>query len=305
VFGGGVAVARALRIELPGAFYHVTGRGNARQPVFDDDRDCRLFLDTLKEAKEEHDLRILAYCLMRNHYHLVIGTPRGNLAVAMRQLNGVYTQRYNHRHQRVGHLFQGRYGATMVESGQYLLNVLRYVAMNPVKAGMASAPGAWRWDSHGMLSGPPTRGGLIDAGTLLDLLGGADAPEAMTRYRRFIEAGPEDGAERDLSFPRSGIYGSRRFIEGLRSAVRTAAGEKEFPRGERFAARPPLAELMPVVPAGRKGRAYRAGRDLAIYRAHRACGYSLSEIAKHLGMSCARVSRIASSVLKKKAKGKT
>ena len=104
-------MARPLRIEYPGALYHITTRGNARRSVFKDDRDRALFLDTLQRVSERYHWLCHAYCLMDNHYHLVLETPDGNLAQGMRQLNGIYTQAYNRRHRRVGHLFQGRYKA--------------------------------------------------------------------------------------------------------------------------------------------------------------------------------------------------
>jgi putative transposase len=127
-------MARPLRIEFPGAVYHVTSRGDRREAIFDDDADRHAFLNVIAQATERFDAAILAYCLMHNHYHLVIHTRRGNLSRFMQQLNGVYTQAYNRRHRKVGHLFQGRFKGILVDENAYLLEVCRYVDLNPVRA---------------------------------------------------------------------------------------------------------------------------------------------------------------------------
>src|SRR5687767_13788050 len=129
-------MARPLRIEFAGALYHVTARGNARMPIFDDDADRRNFLSVLEQVLDRSGWLLHAYCLMGNHYHLMVETMQANLSAGMRQLNGVYTQRFNRRHERVGHLFQGRFKAILVERDSYLLELCRYVVLNPVRAGM-------------------------------------------------------------------------------------------------------------------------------------------------------------------------
>ena len=147
-------MARPLRLEFPGAIYHVTARGNARNEIFIDDEDRRLFLDCLGEVVARFGWRCHAYCLMDNHYHLLIETPEGNLSRGMRQLNGVYTQRFNRRHGRVGHVFQGRFKAIVVDRDGYLLELCRYVVLNSMRAGvikkLSATPGAvtrqrWAW----------------------------------------------------------------------------------------------------------------------------------------------------------------
>jgi putative transposase len=121
-------MSRPLRIEFPGALYHVTSRGNAQAAIYDDDADRQAFLDLITHVVQRYRWLCHAYCLMDNHYHLVIETPEGNLSQGARQLNGIYTQRYNRRHRRVGHLFQGRYKAILVERDCYLLELCRYSA---------------------------------------------------------------------------------------------------------------------------------------------------------------------------------
>ena len=129
-------MARPLRIEYPGALYHVTARGNARQRIYSDSKDCQAFLDLLGTLSDRYHWLCHAYCLMTNHYHLLLETPEGNLAEGMRQLNGIYTQAFNRRHHKVGHLFQGRYHAILVDKDCYLLEVARYIVLNPVRAKM-------------------------------------------------------------------------------------------------------------------------------------------------------------------------
>ena len=146
-------MARPLRIEFPGALYHLTARGNARQAIFLDDGDRRGFLDLLGRTCKRLEWRCWAWCLMTNHYHLVVETPQANLGRGMRQLNGVYSQAFNRIHGRVGHLFQGRYKAILVEREAHLLEVCRYVVRNPVRAGLVAEPGAWPWSSYRATAG--------------------------------------------------------------------------------------------------------------------------------------------------------
>jgi len=141
-------MSRPIRIEFPDALYHVTARGDRREDIFEDDQDRLMFLSTLGQVIEQFNWICHAYCLMGNHYHLLIQTPGGNLSRGMRQLNGVYTQASNRRYRRVGHLFQGRFKAILVDSDAYLLELTRYVVLNPVRAGMVKDPADWPWSSY-------------------------------------------------------------------------------------------------------------------------------------------------------------
>ena len=138
-------MTRPLRLAYPGALYHVTTRGNARQAIYTDDQDHSTFLAVLAAVVMRSQWLCHAYCLMDNHYHLLIETPQGNLSAGMRQLNGVYTQRFNRRHTRVGHVFQGRFKAILVERENYLLELCRYVVLNPVRAGLISEWKQYPW----------------------------------------------------------------------------------------------------------------------------------------------------------------
>jgi REP element-mobilizing transposase RayT len=140
-------MARPLRIEYPGALYHITSRGNDKNLIFLDDKDRDVFLDLLHSINTRYHFILHAYCLMDNHYHLLIETPEGNLSYGMRQLNGVYTQMFNKKYKRVGHIFQGRYKAVLVDKDNYLLEVARYIVLNPVRARLVDAPEKWRFSS--------------------------------------------------------------------------------------------------------------------------------------------------------------
>ncbi|WP_347988116.1 transposase [Methylomonas sp. AM2-LC] len=141
-------MARPLRIELAGGLYHVTSRGNAHHDIFLDDDDRLCWLEIFGQVCERFNWICHAYCLMTNHYHVVIETIEGNLSAGMRQLNGVYTQSFNRRHQRVGHVYQGRFKGILVEKESYLLELSRYVVLNPVRVLMVSLPGQWKWSSY-------------------------------------------------------------------------------------------------------------------------------------------------------------
>lgn len=141
-------MSRPIRIEFPEALYHVTARGDRREDIFEADQDRHVFLLTLAEVVTRFNWLCYAWCLMDNHYHLLIQTPDGNLSKGMRQLNGVYTQAGNRRHRRVGHLFQGRFKAILVDSDAYLLELSRYVVLNPVRAGMVKNIADWPWNSY-------------------------------------------------------------------------------------------------------------------------------------------------------------
>src|SRR5512135_1465935 len=181
-------MSRPLRLEFPGALYHVTARGDRREPIFDDDQDRNELLLVLGQALKRFDATCLAYCLMPNHYHFVFETRRANLSRLMRHVNGVYTQRYNRRHHKVGHLFQGRFKAILVDRDAYLLEVCRYVDLNPVRAQLTKRPQNWAWSSYcahvGLVQRPP----WLDSAALLRQLAPAKAAGSR-RYAEFVAQG--------------------------------------------------------------------------------------------------------------------
>ena len=141
-------MTRPLRLEFPGAIYHVTARGDNHGLIFLDDSDRNKWLSVISLVCTRFNFQVHAYCQMGNHYHIVIETVEGNLSQGMRQLNSLYSQHFNRRHERVGHVFQGRYKAILVQKGSYLLELARYIALNPVRAGLVTEAGEWHWSHY-------------------------------------------------------------------------------------------------------------------------------------------------------------
>src|SRR5512139_2076393 len=178
-------MARPLRIEYPGAVYHVTSRGNEKKPVFKDDTDRLNFLNTLQHVNKRYNWICHAYCLMTNHYHLLIETPEGNLSIGMRQINSVYTQLFNKRHGRTGHLFQGRYKAILIQKDSHLLEVCRYVVLNPVRAKMVETPEDYPWSSYLATAGKTTPHSCLTTDWVVGQFSGKRG-KAEQEYRKFV-----------------------------------------------------------------------------------------------------------------------
>jgi len=180
-------MARPLRLEFAGALYHVTARGNERRSIFlgDADGDRAAFLDVLGATCERFNWLVHAYCLMTNHYHLLVETPDANLSKGMRQLNGVFTQYVNRTHTRVGHLFQGRFKAILVERESYLLELSRYVVLNPVRARMVATRGDWPWSSYRATVGEAPAPEFLGTDGMLRAFA-EERTAAVAGYRRFV-----------------------------------------------------------------------------------------------------------------------
>ena len=251
----------------------MTARGNARQAIVLDDEDRAAFVGLLGRVVERYGLRLHAFCLMDNHYHLLVETPKANLAEAMRQLNGVATQAYNRRHRRVGHLFQGRYKAILVERESHLLELARYVVLNPVRAKACASPEEWRWSSYRATAGLEPAPSFLDVDWILAQFG-QGRRRAQERYRVHVAEGLGAAPFGDL---RGGVFlGGEDFVARHAPAM---AQEHEVPRSQRQPLRPSLAEL------------FAAGGEQAMVAAHREHGYRLAEIAEQLGVHYATVSR--------------
>jgi len=166
-------MARALRIEFPGAIYHITSRGNEKKAIFRDSNDRKTFLEILTLVTERFEWECHAYVLMGNHY-LLIETLKSNLSRGMKQLNSIYTQKFNRRHKRVGHLFQGRYKAFLVEKEYYLLELSRYIVLNSVRAGLVEHPGEWKWSSYRATIGKGPKAKFLTIDWLLNQFGRED-----------------------------------------------------------------------------------------------------------------------------------
>jgi REP element-mobilizing transposase RayT len=272
-------MARPLRIEFAGALYHVTSRGNERRQIFFTDDDRSVFLGILGEVIARFGWLSHAYCLMSNHYHLLVETPNANLSQGMRHLNGVYTQYVNRTHRRVGHLFQGRFKGILVEKESYLLELARYVVLNPVRAGMVGDAGEWPWSSYRGTVGAEIAPPFLTTDWLLSAFG-TDRATATQRYARFVAEGKAKEAPwKDL---KGQIYlGSEEFVEEMQQHIREDQPLVEVPVRQRRRPAKPLAYF-----AERS-----SDRDRAIADAYRTGAYSMQAIADHFQVGRMTVSR--------------
>lgn len=282
-------VARPLRIQFPGGLYHVTARGNGRLPIFVDDVDCRRFLSVLGGVVARYRLVCHAYCLMGNHYHALLETPDSNLSRAMRQLNGVYAQCFNRRHERSGHVLEGRFHARLVDRDSYLLEVCRYIVLNPVRAGSVNHPREWPWSSYRATAGLVPRPTFLTTSWILSLGHASDLKGAERRYAQFVSAGmerarrqpePLDPLESQGPLLGPAITGHPR----VRQQLERAADLGEIPRAQRHALRPSLEQIF----AGVNSREDRDRRSALAVRDH---GYTMTAIARYLGRHYITVSR--------------
>jgi len=283
-------MARPLRIEFEGALYHVTSRGNDREKIFFMDTDRKAFLELLSEVVDRFSWVCHAYCLMTNHYHLLIETPHANLSRGMRHLNGVYTQRMNRLNKRTGHLLQGRFKSILVEKESYLLELARYVVLNPVRAKMVRSAKDWRWSSYRATAGQAAVPTFLTAKWILSQFS-KDMSVATRAYRKFVGRGR--GASIWDELRRGNLLGTDSFAEQVAPLLDERRNTIEIPRFQRLAARPTLHELF----AGVQGKETRNAR---VHEAMRVHEYTLKELAEYLGLHYSTISVIAKSLDREK-----
>ncbi len=280
-------MARPLRLVIKDGLYHVTARGNGRQPIFEDNADCESFLAVLTSTVARYHILCHAYCLMGNHYHLLLETPEANLSRAMRQLNGVYGQRFARRHQRPGHVLQGRFHAQLVDRDTYLLEVCRYIVLNPVRAGLVTHPRRWPWSSYRATAGEAPVPAFLTVDWVLSRGATPVRSRAEHRYRQFVKAGLVETANPLEPLNSALVMGNADFLARLRERAPDPATLVEVPRAQRFALRPALAALFTNV----MSKDDRNARCVLAVREH---GYTMKEIAEFLGLHYATVSRALS-----------
>ena len=282
-------MARPLRIEFPDAFYHITARGNERKDIYRDDRDRERFLGYLETSVSRYKAVVHVYCLMSNHYHLLLSTPAGNLSQIMRHINGGYTTYFNKRHNRAGHLFQGRYKAILVEADPYAGELSRYIHLNPVRAGITVQPEKYLWSSYAAYIGKAAQPRWFTTDWLLRYFGKKTA-DARKAYRFFVQAAV--GTKEDpLKEATAGlILGRAEFIEEIRE--RYLGGKK---KGRDI---PALKELTKasveriIEEAGKEfGDKPALARKAAIYLSHQYSGRSLREIGERYAIGESAVSQ--------------
>jgi REP-associated tyrosine transposase len=279
-FGYVWSVSRPLRIEFAGALYHVTSRGDGQKDIYLDDPDRRGYLSVLSEVCKRFNWSVYAYCLMDNHYHLLIETPDGNLSRGMRQLNGVYTQCFNRHHKRVGHVFQGRYKAILVQKDAYLLELSRYIVLNPVRARMVRAAKDWPWSSYRVTCGVVESPDWLITGWLLSNFA-KTKKTAIERYRQFVAQGKQQPSP--WEYLKNQIFlGDEQFVEDLQGHINANQELSEIPKAQRRNVPKPLDYYE---------NKYN-DRNQGIIAAYHSGGYSMREVGTHFGMHCSSVSKI-------------
>jgi putative transposase len=239
-------MARPLRIDIPGALHHVTSRGNERRPIFRSNRDREAFLQLLADAVKRFRWSVTAWVLMTNHFHLVIQTPEANLSRGMQWLNGTYADWFNWRHERSGHLFQGRFKSLIIETGTYAAEVLRYVVLNPVRAKIVARPEEYRWSSYRATAGLDSAPAWLDLAAVYDHFH-PDPAAAQARYADYVLA-RVDSQERLCDQVINGIYlGGEEWAKEMRRIVESRPRSTDHPVKQRSVGRPTVQKVVAAV----------------------------------------------------------
>jgi REP element-mobilizing transposase RayT len=274
-------MGRPLRIEYPNAFYHITSRGNERRAIFRSKEDYERFLGYFESATERYGARIHCFCLMPNHYHLLLETPRANLRRILHHLNTSYTNYFNAKTGRVGHLFQGRYRAILVEKDTYALELSRYIHLNPVRAHLVKEPSQYPWSSYLTYVEGERRWGWLDMKFILGQLS-SNEREALSRYQTFVREGMVKSFEDPLrKVVASTLLGTERFVEGVRERfIKKATSHRDLPALRKLSSWP---ELSSIVRESERvfGKGTVESRRVALYLSHRLSGLSLGEIGEY------------------------
>jgi REP element-mobilizing transposase RayT len=281
-------MARPLRIEYPNAWYHVMNRGRRGENIFADIDDHNAFLALLQETSEMFNLRVSAFCLMPNHYHILVQTPAGNLSRAMRHVNGVYTQRYNRSRNTDGQLFRGRYKSVLVQEDSHLLELLRYIHRNPIRAHMCGTVGAYLWSSHQGYVSSAKKWDWLHKEFLL-LMFDHDQQRAKKEYKSFVQC--EDSEKITDFFGKKNLasfFGSKKFIEWVKATYHQLQNHNEIPQSRHLA--PTIAEIklavcqyydveLGEIEQSKRGQ-MNEPRNVAVYLARKRSGLRLKDIGQ-------------------------
>ena len=297
-------MARPLRIEYSGAFYHVTSRGNERKRVFKSQRDRERFLSYLESATERYGAVIHVYCLMDNHYHLLLETPSGNLAQIMHHINGAYTTYFNVKRQRSGHLFQGRYNAILLDGDEYAQELSRYIHLNPVRAGIAENPEEFRWSSCQYYTIKRKAPKWLMRDFILGYFGDEPAP-ARKQYQAFVRSAMDQDYENPLAKrTHSVILGSAQFVAEIKDRfLENKKQDRDLPALREFSSRLDLERIENVVDSVIPSHEKRA-RQIKLYLCHRYSGMKLREIGKHFSIKESGVTQASRRIEIKSGKDK-
>lgn len=285
-------MARPLRIQYPGAFYHVTSRGNEQKAIFRSNSDRERFLSYLESAHDRYGATIHVYCLMDNHYHLLLETPLGNLSKVLHHINGAYTTYFNTKRKRSGHLFQGRYKAILVEKDSYCKELSRYIHLNPIRAGLADKPSEYRWSSYPYYIRKEKRPAWLTTESVLGYFG-KDESSAQKNYRKFVE----DALESETKNPLKDVFastflGSSEFITWAKEKFVGSKNvdTRNIPVLRELVEKPSLEQIERTVESI-IGKKHALCRKFCIYASHQYGGFALREIGAYYGMRGSAVSQ--------------
>ena len=287
-------MSRPLRIEYPGAFYHVTSRGNERKMVFQSTRDREKYLTYLESAHHRYGAIIHVYCLMGNHYHLLLETPRGNLSEILHHINGAYTTYFNVKRDRCGHLFQGRFKGILVEKDAYCKELSRYIHLNPVRAGLVKSPLEYPWSSYRYFIGKDKRPGWLTTELVLGDFGG-EGRKGYRGYREYVERG--ETKELESPFKRviaSTFLGSEEFINNIKTKYleKKKIDKRNIPSIKKVLRGPSFEDIEKAV-AKVLGKDATLYKKICIYLSHQYSGMRLDEIGAHFGMKGGAISQLS------------
>ena len=272
-------MARPLRIEFAGAVYHITSRGNAQRPIYLDDTDRNNFLELLAVACKRFGWLCHTYCLMTNHYHLLIETQQATLSKGMKYLNGCYTQTFNQRHRSVGHVFQGRFKSILVEQDCYLLELSRYIILNPVRAQMVRSAKDWPWSSYRALVGLAVADDFLTTDVILNHFG-ENRVKAQMAYQEFVKQGKNQPCPW-LSLKNQIFLGSDQFVELMQTNIDASQSLLDIPKPQKLKPAKPLKYYQDLP----------TPRNEALARAYLSGHYTLTEVGNAFAVSYATVSR--------------
>jgi putative transposase len=286
-------MARSLRVEFAGAFYHVLNWGNAGEAIFRSNGDREKFLEYWGKAVERFGIKVHTYCLMPNHYHFLIETPEPNLSRAVQWVNVSYAAYFNRKHQRQGHLFQGRFKSILVDADGYLKELSRYIHLNPLRADMAEQPASYPWSSYPAFIGGQKAPDWLEMDWLLALFG-KGRRKACKAYQAFVESVAPDAVENPAKDMVSGfILGSVEFVEWVKDAyLSKRTDEGDIPQLKKAKPRPSPDDVVSAVcreygcdvrDIVQKGRKRNSARDMAIYLARELTGATGARLGAFFG----------------------
>ena len=300
-------MTRPLRIEYPGAFYHVYARGNRRQPIFSLDEDRHYFMKVLREAQARLGILIHVYCLMDNHYHLVVETPEANLSQSVHYINASYAIYFNKKREVCGHLFQGRFRAILIQADKYVRNLTIYIHGNPVRKKIVERPEQFLWSSCGAYYGLVKPPRWLRTAVIMGVFGGS-SENLRAEHERHLHAANGAAIEKELrNAARIGILGEEDFLDMIR---RSYLKEKmDNPDGDlielkRLRPRPSLSEIERQI-SSELGRKNRLVRKCVILLARKEAHFKLKEVGEYFGISPAAVSVSYRKTVKETASNET